>query len=344
MQFEIQAEKLEEYILRQDSYCTVDMRTPGEFQQFHIPHALSYPILTDEEHKEVGTLYVAGQHQEAKLTALSYALPKVSRYTKDMMALKKEYEHVVLYCSRGGMRSRVFYAMLRAMGLSVQRLAGGYKEYRQFVRQRLTEFTQEKEFIVLHGKTGVGKTEILKSLKKEGASILDLEGLARHRGSSFGGVGLGDQPSQKMFESLLYETLLTSTNPIYTEGESNRIGQLFIPKELFLKINQGKRIVIEDEMIHRVERIKMDYLQGTQKEMLASLDRLQKYLSKDKYRRFYKKIEEKEYEEVIEALITDYYDSHYAKNYKDSDPHLFQGKDILQEIFTLEDSFFPSPS
>lgn len=336
MQFEITPTTLEEYESKNQSVLLLDMRTKREFHQFHIPDAYSLPILTDEEHKIVGTLYVNGAHEEAKCRAVDYAAKKLPAYVRQVVAFTHEYDHVVLYCSRGGMRSHIFYQLLRSLGYPVERLQGGYKAYRKHVLSALEELTTQKDFIVLHGKTGVGKTEILDKLLLAGKDVVDLEGLANHRGSSFGAVGKGEQPSQKMFESLLYDALRHCSHTIYTEGESSRIGNILIPHFLYEKMRHGRRIVIEDNLSNRVRRIAQDYLQCEKEELLISLNKLSRYLSEKNYQTYRQAILEDRYKEVIEDLMVRYYDSHYAVAYTKEDMHFSHEDNIVEQILAWE--------
>lgn len=336
MQFEITPSTLNDYKNNKETFLLLDMRTQREFHLFHIPGAYSLPILNDEEHKIVSTLYDSGAQEEAKCLAVDYASQKLPDYIRRTLAWTHEYDHVIIYCSRGGMRSAIFYHLLRSLGYSVERLRGGYKAYRKYLISSLEEMINQKTFVVLHGKTGVGKTEILDKLRLARRDVLDLEGLANHRGSVFGSVGKGQQPSQKMFESLLYEALQSMGNIIYTEGESPRIGNLLIPKLLHEKMQKGKRIVIEDTMEHRVNRIAEDYLRGEKSEILESLDRLSRYLSPKNYVKFRQMIVEDCYKEVIEELMCRYYDSHYAVSYCKEDLHLRNDENILAHIFHWE--------
>ena len=186
-----------------DNALFIDLRSPDEFHIDHIPGAINLPIFNDEERKEIGTLYCQINPIKAGYRGLEVVLPKVSGLLKQIEELTKTNQ-VILYCWRGGQRSKSLYMLAQAMQLDCHYLCGGYKAYRNHV---VKYFKEECPFsiFVLHGLTGVGKTEILQKIKNETSmQVIDFEGLLNNRGSAFGTIGLKEPPTQKVFESSLW--------------------------------------------------------------------------------------------------------------------------------------------
>jgi len=219
----------------------IDVRSPGEFEEDHLPGALNLPVLSDPERIEVGTLYTTDQFQARRLGA-AHISRNVAAYLDHQLADRDRSWAPLIYCWRGGMRSRSMAVILRSIGWRARVLEGGYKAWRNFLRADLASLlgTPTLNFHVLGGLTGSGKTRLLHTLQQAGAQVLDLEGLANHRGSLLGVVG--EQPSQKRFESGIYQALLACdlTNPIFLEAESNRIGTVHIPSALWQRLPEGR--------------------------------------------------------------------------------------------------------
>jgi tRNA 2-selenouridine synthase len=218
----------------------IDVRAPSEFEEDHLPGAINLPVLTDDERVRIGTLYNDDPFQARRLGAACISR-NVARYLEDELADRDRDWAPLLYCWRGGLRSCSMAVILRSIGWRARVLEGGYKAWRSFLRTDLERLlnTPNIDFQVLGGLTGSGKTRLLHALQAEGAQVLDLEGLANHRGSLLGTVG--DQPSQKRFESGIYEALLHTDfqRPIFVEAESNRIGSVHIPAPLWQQLPNG---------------------------------------------------------------------------------------------------------
>ena len=315
----------------------VDMRSPKEFCDYKIPGAINLPILDDNEREVVGRTYVKESVEKAKYLGINFAKDKLPAYYQKIIDLKKSYDEVVLYCSRGGYRSNVFFSFLRSLGIDVKKLIGGYKSYRKYIRENLDSLIREKEFIVLCGKTGVGKTEILNKLKSS-YPVLNLEGLANHRGSNFGGIGLDHQPSQKYFESLLFDALEGDEKIFFTEGESSKIGNIQLPKTLIEKISSGRKIIIEDHINSRIKRIKRDYNLSDKDEIYKSLLEIKKFISPEKEKIYLEKFHEGDYDFLIRDLLINYYDPHYKKNYSKDDLHLANDSAVIKNILNFKNS------
>ena len=204
------------------------------------------------------------------------------------------------------------------LGINAFKLDGGYKGYRKYINTHLPALIENIKFVVLYGNTGVGKTHILEALRNKGVDILDLEGCANHRGSALGSVGLGQQNTQKMFESLVYEFLVNrKTNLVFVEGESKRIGNDIIPTYLYDAMTNGINIKIEASMEIRVDNILKDYVHNTDGELIYSLNFLRNQLGNENIDRYIELINKHEYIKVIQELIVKYYDPLYQyKNRK----------------------------
>lgn len=306
--------KIEDVIDKDFIY--IDLRSPSEYKSSHIAGALNLPILDDDERKIVGTLYDNSQVEKAKLLAVKYASVKLSDFYEKIVNLTKEATPI-LYCSRGGMRSGVLFNFLRSMKIPVKKLHGGYKAYRNYQIEALKKMTEEIDFIVLDGYTGCGKTHIIEELKGLGLDTLNLEKCANHRGSILGAVLLSDQPSQKQFETNIFEELRKrKSNLVFVEAESIRIGKLNVPKYLFDKYNSSKRILITSSLEKRKERIKKDYVHDNDLELIDTLKNLKKRINENLVDQMIKEIENKNYDTVIERLMVNYYDPHYKSSNK----------------------------
>ena len=305
-----------EEILKFKNPIFVDLRSEGEFEEGTIPGAISMPVLSNEERKIVGTLYVSGDVKGAKEKGVEFFAPKLGSYYRRISKMEEEHE-VVLFCSRGGYRSTALFNLLKTLGHNVYKLNHGYKAYRRYVLNFI-DTLGDYEYVVLKGYTGCGKTEVLKELKGRGENVLDLEDLARHRGSLFGGVGMGAQPSQKTFESALMESFKSfEPGPVFVEGESSRIGSINLPNPLIKAMAKSERVfLIEDSVERRVERIKSDYLKDygpyKKEEIVSAFENLKRYISAERYENYLKLIDEENFDFVIEDLIVKYYDANYS--------------------------------
>lgn len=296
----------------------IDVRSPKEFKEETIPGAINIPILNDEERKLVGTLYKNDSIASAKKTGIEVVSKKLPYIYERIEELSKEYDHIYMFCARGGFRSSSLVSFFQNININVTKLQGGYKEYRAFIREELPRISKDLKLVVLYGNTGTGKTHILKHLKAKGMNILDLEGCANHRGSILGSVGLGEANNQKMFESLLYEQLKDrNSNLVFTEGESKRIGIDIIPDFLFDKMTEGISIKITANMEKRVKVILKDYVNGADEELIEALNHMRNRLGNENIDNYIDLVKDKEYSPVIKDLFTDYYDPLYHKHKRD---------------------------
>lgn len=298
----------------------VDVRSEFEFQKETIPGAINIPILNDDERVEISTIYDNKDHECAKKLAIRYASVKLEDIYTKLLDLS-EHHNVCLFCYRGSMRSTVLFNIMKSMGLEIYRLKGGYKAYRKYIIENLDDLINSHEYININGYTGVGKTEILNFLEKSHKNVLNLEQLANHRGSILGNAGLTSQPSQKMFESLLFDKLkIFDDSPVFVECESGKIGSVNIPQSLRQKYNSSThQVMINCELGKRIARIKSDYLKNSDAidDIRAAITYLSKYIGKSNSKILLEKLDDEDYDSVIENLITKYYDKSYAVKKKD---------------------------
>lgn len=298
----------------------IDVRTPKEFNEATIEGAINIPVLLDDEREIVGTLYVKESVEKAKskgIEFISKRLPEIFDRIQDMYDPKNK--KIVLFCARGGMRSGSLHSLLYSLGLRVYKLRGGYKAYRKYINENLEKVNKDVKYIVLHGKTGIGKTEYLKTLKERGFDILDLEGAANHRGSLLGSVSLGNANSQKKFETKIFEELKNrKSNVVFVEGESKRIGNIIIPGYIFDSMNKGINIYIEDSIENRSKILIKEYIKGKDsvKELITCIENLKRYLNSDRVEEYKTLLEKGDYKTVCEELMVKYYDPLYSNSFK----------------------------
>jgi tRNA 2-selenouridine synthase len=299
----------------------VDVRSPGEFEEASIPGAVNIPIFTNEERKEVGTLHKQQGPEDAKWRAMEIVSPKLPFILGSIKKMKQENKQPVLYCWRGGMRSRSIATFLEFSGIESIRLSGGYRAYRQYILEQIPTIIPNQA-IVLHGMTGTGKTEILIELKKKGYPILDLEEIAAHRGSLFGSIGFAkDGHNQKVFDSLLFEGLkeLKESSYFIVEAESKRIGKAGQPDGLYEKKLNGINLYLQASIEVRIARIYKEYVEPNFHEswfhqaILEKVTMLKKRFKNDEvYKVLLENTINQQYQEVIRFLLEYYYDPRYT--------------------------------
>lgn len=297
-----------------DNPLFIDVRSPAEFAEDTIPGAINIPILDNEERRLVGILYKEKGSDEARRFGMEIVAPKLPKMVNEYMQYAGN--KLVIFCWRGGLRSRAIAQVLQLMNLHVYRLEGGYKAYRRYVINFFDQPSLPQKIVVIRGLTGVGKTEVLDILAGRSVPTIDLETMANNRGSVFGNVGLGTQPSQKYFESQLFAAFrrFAAEKFIVVEGESRRIGKLFIPSLLFQAMQQGPQILLFDTLANRVKRIVKEYTQGPNqnKEALKrSVSMLSNRLGKHKVQELNDLIDRDRYQEVVKYLLENYYDPLY---------------------------------
>ncbi|NQS74957.1 MAG: tRNA 2-selenouridine(34) synthase MnmH [Peptococcaceae bacterium] len=303
-----------EEALTMENALLLDVRSEGEFSTDTIPGAVNIPVLDNNERARVGSLY----RQEGPLPARKLALELVESKLSSLAAAVEYTEtgNFVVFCWRGGERSHYMASLLDTMGYHVYRIKGGYKSYRRYVNKYLAKEGLSQTSVVLHGLTGVGKTEILGLLREKGIKVLDLEGLARHRGSVYGKIGLPPSPSQKAFESEIVRFLssMDKKEVFVTECESRRIGKLLLPQPLVNGIKNGIRVLLYAPVTTRVKRICNIYTDGSAnniEKLQESTSALVKRLGRTKVAELNRMLAEKNFAEVFTYLLTKYYDPLY---------------------------------
>lgn len=304
------AEKLstEVFLEKSKRVPILDVRSPGEYKRARIPGAFSLPLFSDEERAKVGTVYKLQGKDKAVEVGLEFVGPKLAQFVK--FAKKKAVEgEILVHCWRGGMRSGSMAWLLETAGLKVSLLEGGYKQYRQYV---LAEIAREWPLKVLGGKTGSGKTELLALMKKEGYQVVDLEDLAKHRGSAFGHFGLEQQPTSEFFENLLVHELceLDRNKPIWVEDESRHIGKVFMDYQFFNQLRDAPVLFMDIPAEVRLPHLVKVYASYSKELIQESLEKIKKRLGNNWYQAGMQALEVDDFEEVARIALT-YYDKAY---------------------------------
>lgn len=303
----------ETFIREAKTGITVDVRSPAEFQKGHMPGAVNVPLFDDHERAEIGTLYKVKGKEEAVLRGIELVSPKLADFIKSVKEQAGNRKKVLVYCFRGGMRSSSFCWLMETAGLEVARLEGGYKAYRNLV---LDSFKIPRPYLLLGGATGSSKTEVLNELKKLGTQVIDLEGLANHKGSAFGFIGMGKQPTQQQFENdLFFELAFTDPKKeIFLEDESFTIGSIRLPYDLWLQMKKSPIIKLEVPFILRVKKLVEGYGNTSIETLRKPLLAIQTRLGPQHCKTALEHLEKGELAEVA-AITLKYYDEAYAHSH-----------------------------
>lgn len=239
----------------------IDVRTPAEFAEDHIPGAINCPVLSDEERITVGTLYKQVSPFEARKTGAALVAKNIARHLETRFRDHPKSWRPLIYCWRGGQRSGAMSIVLSQVGWAAHKLEGGYKTYRRDVLEKLEALPANLTLRVICGPTGSGKSRLLTALANTGQQVLDLEKLARHRGSVLGKLPQQAQPSQKSFESALLQTLQTldPARPVYAEAESKKIGSIILPATLVAAMHASPCLLLETPLTVRIAGLQEDY-------------------------------------------------------------------------------------
>ena len=287
----------------------VDVRSPGEFEQGHIPTATNLPLFSDEERAQVGTAYKQqGRHIAVQL-GLKLVGPKLPALAQALLELAQINKPLCLPCWRGGMRSGSVAWLAGTLELPALVLKGGYKAYRRWV---LEYFEQPWPLLVLGGRTGTGKTDLLLAMRQMGEAVVDLEGLANHRGSSFGGLGLPPQPSTEQYENRLAASLsaIAGKSPIWLEAESAQVGRCRIPAGLWRQMGEAQAVEIQRPMAERVEQLVAVYGSQGQDALRLATERIARRLGPQRTATALEAIAAQDWAAACRQML-DYYDRCY---------------------------------
>ncbi len=300
----------------------VDVRSPSEFFQGHWPGAINIPLFSDIERATIGKSYKKESRLKAIFNGLKITIPNIKKLLEliQKTTTKKEgvNKSLRIYCWRGGMRSSAFAWLARTIGIKTYLLKGGYKSYRKWV---LYQFEADLPIRLIGGKTGTRKTDLLNYISNETIYVIDLEGFANHRGSSFGSLGMGKQPTTQQFENMLAEALdkfhKNNAIEIWLEAESSNLGKCRIPQTLHTKMKKAPILEIIKTKNERVENLVNLYSQNSQTELKDAVDRISKRLGPKRTKEALEAIEKKEWSKACEAML-DYYDICYEYELKKS--------------------------
>ena len=296
----------------------IDARSPSEFAEDHLPGAINCPVLDDEERRIVGTLYKQQGAFVARRLGGAMVAANLSRHLREHFSGHPEKWRPLVYCWRGGMRSGSMVTWMRLVGWDAQQLAGGYKRFRRHVIDDLAERVPGLNLRVISGPTGSAKSWLLRLLAEAGAQVLDLEGLAVHKGSVLGGMPGRPQPSQKAFETALWSGLrgLDPARPVFVEAESRRIGKLHLPTPLLDRMRASPCLEVSAPLAARLDYLLRDYAYlGDDRAALAQrLGQLQGLHPNETLQRWQAWAREGALAPLFEALMVTHYDPAYARS------------------------------
>ena len=298
--------------------CVIDVRSPEEFADDHLPGAINCPVLDDQQRIEVGTLYKQVSPFEAKKLGAAMVSENIARHLRQSFLGQPREWNPLIYCWRGGQRSGALTTVFRQIGWDARQLEGGYKNYRRFVIDELARLPALFSLQIIKGATGSAKTRILVAMQAQGAQIIDLEALAEHKGSVLGLVPDTRQPSQKSFESALLSCLqkLDPERPIFVEAESRKIGAVHVPEGLIDAMRASPSITIDAPRAARVEYLLRDYSYFTRQvdSLLARLDALKEIRGSQTVQAWHTLALEHQWDAFVDSLLANHYDPLYQKS------------------------------
>jgi len=297
----------------------IDVRSPSEYYKGHMPNSINIPLFDDDERSIIGTIYKKEGRKKAVIEGLKFIEKKMELLLDNLFMNINSYKYISeknnkdpfirIYCSRGGMRSQSIAWLLEKFKLNPVTLNGGYKVYRRWV---LDSFSKKLNIVVIGGKTGTGKTRLLSLLEKYKYQTIDLEGFACHRGSTFGGLGMKEQPTNEHFENIIAEKInsFKCSNNIFVEAESANIGKCKIPHEFFNQMKNSRRIEIVRSESNRLNELIDTYSVFKKEELQESVLRIKKRLGPQRTKIALDSIDNEKWDLVCRSVL-DYYDKCY---------------------------------
>lgn len=309
---------IDEFINLSCDKVIIDVRSPSEYLKAHIPGAINLPLFTDEERAVVGTLYKQQSREEAIKAGLDYFGPRMRTMVEEAERIANcagspGGKTLMVHCWRGGMRSSGVAWLLDLYGFNVYTLEGGYKAFRNYV---LNTFEREHKIKLLGGYTGSGKTGLLHRMSKEGHPVIDLEGLASHKGSAFGNIGMPDQPSPEMFENLLATELQrydSQNQEVWMEDESQRLGTVNVPHSLWTQMLMSPVYFVDVPFESRLDHIVEEYGKLDKERLVNAIIRITKRLGGVETKNAVNYLIENNVRESFRILLK-YYDKYYEKS------------------------------
>lgn len=296
----------------------IDARSPGEYNDDHLPGAISLPVLNDEERAMVGTLHKQSSAFEAKKVGAALVARNIAHHLETYFHAKPRNYRPLIYCWRGGSRSGAMTTILRSVGWNAAQLEGGHKAYRHHVIEELTRLPAQLNFRVICGPTGVGKSRFLRELKACNAQVLDLEYLAAHMGSVLGAYPTCPQPAQKLFESRVWYALqgFTPERPVFVESESKKIGNLHTPEALLARMRAAPCINLHADIPVRVQLLKQEYAHFLSDAQLLGqkLDCLTTIQGKEQVEKWKTLANVGQWDDLVAELLIRHYDPAYTRS------------------------------
>jgi len=294
----------------------IDVRSPAEFAEDHIPGAINLPVLSNDERAAVGTIYVQESRFRARRIGAAYVARNIARHLETALSGRDPKFRPLVYCWRGGMRSNAMATILSQIGWRVGVLNGGYKTWRRAVVDALSNEAALFNLVLIDGETGSAKTDIIRKLSGNGAQAIDLEGLAAHKGSVFGGEA-NAQPSQKLFESRLFDAIrrFDPESPIAVEAESRRIGKISLPARLWNSMSESPRLLIRADIKARAKFVVAAYRDfiETDGAIENAIEKLRPFHAKEAIEEWRSLNAEKSHLDLAEALMRAHYDPLYER-------------------------------
>lgn len=300
---------VKEFLLEVRNRPLLDVRSPSEYQQGHIPGAISFPLFSDDERAKVGTRYKQVGQESAYILGLKFVGPKMSDFVKKAIRIAPDRK-IAVHCWRGGQRSGSISWLLQQAGFDVLILSGGYKVYRHYVLESLSSTVFKIN--VVGGKTGAGKTRVLHALKSLNEQIVDLEGVAHHKGSAFGFIGEQMQPTPEQFENNLWGVLVTidPQRRVWVENESRSIGRVYIPDGFWSQIKVSPLFHLEIPKEARLDNLLKDYVLEDTPALKVAFEKISTKLGGLRFKHAIQALEEGNFSFAAEVAL-EYYDKTY---------------------------------